>query len=379
MHEIAEPQTDQLLWDSLEKEEEEILRWHDGIDKSKLTSYQRSLLDFYENGEVICPSIEEGQIIEGKIEQISRKEVVINVNYKDFIYVENNSTDWKFVRNLKVGNNIKVLVHKIMYKPQFKIVGSISELMRLDVENKIKDIYTDMVPIDATVVSRNSAGFVLVLEINGIEIDAFMPNTIAAPNKLTSEQSDNLVGTKIKVCLETLKEDKKGLYVVSRKKYLQEHLFPEEIKKLKTDGTIYNGHITGTTPYGVFVEFHGCLTGMIHKYNLNPDYDIKDLRAGMGIQFYVKDIVKKGTEIILTQIDRPSLWDSIKVGKIIEGIVINNKHFGSLIKLDEETFGVIQTTYLKRANRKLTVGEKVYVKVISYLKDDRKIYLNFVE
>ncbi len=41
-------------------------------------------------------------------------------------------------------------------------------------------------------------------------------------------------------------------------------LSQEAIKKLKYD-IPYTGHVTGTTPFGIFVEFNECLTGMIHK------------------------------------------------------------------------------------------------------------------
>jgi len=384
MSKIVEPETDQLLWESLEKKDTGILKWNEIQDRSKLTDYQNKMLDLYEGSTSRMIPIEEGQIVEGVIENISRKEVVINVDYKDFIYVENTSTDWKFVKNLQIGDNIKVLIVGVSYKPSYKIKGSISELMRMDVERRIKTFYKDKLPIDAKAISKNSAGFMVKLEISGIEIDAFMPNTIAAPNKLTSEQAEELIGKEFKVCLETLREDK-GLYVVSRKKYLREHLFKEEIQKINMEGAVYKGIITGTTPFGVFVEFAvsddvpRCLTGMIHKVNLHPENNIKDLRPGMEIEFFVKDIVKKGKEIVLTQVLRESLWDTIRVGKVFEGKVVNVKHFGSLIQLDEETFGVIQTTYLKRANRKLSVGEKVWVKIISFLKDDRKIYLDFAE
>jgi len=116
---------------------------------------------------------------------------------------------------------------------------------------------------------------------------------------------------------------------------------------------------------------------MIHKVNLHPDNDITLLRPGMETEFFVKDVVKKGKEIILTQILRESIWDIIKIGKVFEGTVVNVKNFGTLIQLDPETFGVIQTVYLKRANKRLEVGEKVSVRVISFLKEDRKIYLDF--
>lgn len=371
-------QTVDVNWKELEKGND-VLKWNSNLDLSELNPYQRSLLEMYEGKMNDIKPVEEGEIIEGEIFQISRKEVVININYKDFVYVENTSTDWKFVKNLKIGDRIQVLITDILYKPQYKIIGSISELIKLSVENKINDYFKDSTPIEAKIENRNSAGFILKLLIDGIEIDAFMPNTIAASNRMTDYQAEKLIGKTINVCLETLKEDRKGLYVVSRKKYLKKYIFPFEIKKLKKNDKVYTGYITGTTPFGVFVEFgeSGSLTGMIHKVNINPDYKISDLKAGMEIDFYVKDIVKGGKEIICTQILRESLWDKIKVGNIYNVEVISVKNFGCLVKLDEETFGLIQNSYLKKYNRKLQVKDKIQVKIISFNRDERKIYLDF--
>ena len=47
--------------------------------------------------------------------------------------------------------------------------------------------------------------------------------------------------------------------------------------------------------------------------------------------------------------------------------------------MDSETTGLIQTTYIAKSNKSLKAGDEVKVKVISLIKDDRKIYLNFVE
>ena len=89
--------------------------------------------------------------------------------------------------------------------------------------------------------------------------------------------------------------------------------------------------------------------------------------------------VIKNNKIILTQILKESLWDTIKVGKILTGKIRDIKNFGALIQLDEETTGLIQTTYINKYSKKLNIGDEIKVKVISLIRDDRKIYLNFAD
>ncbi len=138
---------------------------------------------------------------------------------------------------------------------------------------------------------------------------------------------------------------------------------------------VYSGHVTGTTPFGVFVEFNDCLTGMIHKANVNPEWQEKltTIKPGFQIEFYIKEVIKD--KIILTQILRETLWDTIKNGQIIEGSVKDIKQFGTLVNLDDETVGLIHTSEMEKLGKKFTAGQDLKVKVLSVDRMSRKIFL----
>jgi len=380
---IADPN----FWINLENESRGILKYntrgkYDRVFPKEYTEFLNALHNL-----PITPQVNVGDVITGIITSISRKEIVININYKDSIYVDVKSADLKIIQNLKPGDEINVMITAINDNP-FEIKGSITELIKIDVANKLRSCYKDETALLAHVTELIPAGFMLDIEMNNISITAFMPNTLAGVNRLTSSQSQELVGQDIYVMLETLQQEK-GVYVVSRKKYLNS-LIIEEIKRLKkiknteTDH-VFTGTVTGTKDFGVFVEFgvdvnsDKCLTGMIHKVNITTDWQerINEIKPGMFIDFYVRDILK-GNKIILTQILRESLWDSIRVGQVKEGIIKSAKPFGILVALDDETTGLIQNTYIEKSGKKdLKNGDTVKVKVVSVIKDDRKIYLDF--
>jgi ribosomal protein S1 len=167
--------------------------------------------------------------------------------------------------------------------------------------------------------------------------------------------------------------DQEGTYIVSRRKYLHS-LIPSAIKELEFN-YVYKGNVTGTTPFGVFVEFNECLTGMIHKANIDPEWQDKlgDIRPGTPIEFYVKEIIKD--KIILTQILRETLWDTIKNGQSLNGVVKDVKQFGTLVKLDDETIGLIHTSEMERLGKKFQSGQEIKVKVLSVDRGNRKIFL----
>ena len=323
--------------------------------------------------------IKTNEVVNGVIVSISNKEIFVDFGYKDYIYVDKPKKG-NMLTELKVGDSIDVLITEVSDRP-FIIKGSITELIKQNVHIKMKDYFENSKTLISTVKSMIPAGYMMDIHMDNITLEAFMPNTLADVNKLSDSQS--IIGSKFEVMLETLQQEK-GVYVVSRRKYLQS-LIPEEIKKLKY-GVLYQGDVTGTTPFGVFVQFSAvengpnCLTGMVHKANIEESWQNKwnQILPGMRIEFYVKEVIKNN-KIILTQILKESLWDSIKVGKVMNGKVRDVKNFGALIELDGETTGLIQTAYINKYPKKLNVGDELKVKVISLIRDDRKIYLNFAE
>ena len=310
------------FWSNLENDNDKILKWNPKGEYNRTFSPEyKQFLDTLHNLPEI-PSIEVGDIVEGIISSISRKEIVINVNYKDSIYVDVKAPDLKIIQNLNKGDNINVMITSVSDNP-YEIKGSITELIKMDVANKLRNYYKELIPLKATVKEMIPAGFMLDIEMNQINITAFMPNTLSGVNKLTETQSLALVGQEIDIMLETLQQEK-GVYVVSRKKYLKS-LITDCVKEIrenrkKDPEKVYDGFVTGTKDFGVFVEFNECLTGMIHKVNIHPDWQdrLQEIKPGTPINFYVRDVLK-GNKIILTQILRESLWDTIRVGNVKEG------------------------------------------------------------
>jgi small subunit ribosomal protein S1 len=322
--------------------------------------------------------VEVGSKVKGKVIGITEKDVTLDINNKDNVIIERKGSEERVCQQLKIGQELDVLITSISEQP-FLMKGSISDLVRIKVDTKMKEFFENKISIDAYVREIIPAGYMLNIDIDSINIDAFMPNTLADVNKLYNPEV--LLGHNIKVMLETLQQDK-GIYVVSRKRYLKT-LIPDKVKELKSKpkDEVYTGYVTGTRDFGVFVQFEECLTGMIHKANINEKFrdNISNIQPGTEIDFYVKDIIKGGNQIILTQTLEESLWDTVRVGDKLKGKVITVKPFGALIALDYETNGLIQTTYINKNDKSLKSGEMVDVIVISIIRDDRKIYLTFAD
>jgi ribosomal protein S1 len=293
--------------------------------------------------------------------------------FKDDVYVENRPGESKYLKNTQVGDKIDVLIIHVD-EDNYHIKGSISAIYESKAHESLKALEEDLVVL-AQIRSLNPAGYDIDILHDGVTLPGFMPNTLAGINKLHDPNS--IVGQELNVMIESYSEQE-GTYIVSRRKYLKT-LIPSAVEELQTH-TVYEGHVTGTTPFGVFVEFNECLTGMIHKANINPEWAdrLSEIKPGMGINFYVKETTKDKNgefKIILTQVLRESLWDTIKIGQVIEGRVRDNKPFGTLVTLDDETMGLIHSSEMEKIGRKFQADQDLKVKVLAVDRSNRKIFL----
>lgn len=353
----------------------EFLFEEDSFKKRKRSQKEIEISKIYESTFVEMPSA--GEVITAVYNGESPLNFIFSVNgYKDDIRVDNRLSEAKYLKNASVGDLIDVVIVDIDHD-NFYIRGSISNLYESRAHQTLKSL-NEGESVTATVKSLNPAGYDVELLRGGVTLPGFMPNTLAGINKLHSP--DSIVGQTFEVMIESY-SDQEGTYIVSRRKYLQT-LIPTAIKELNHQ-EIYTGHVTGTTPFGVFVEFNECLTGMIHKANVQPEWQDKlgTIKPGRSIEFYIKEIVKdaKGDptrdKIILTQILRETLWDTIKNGQILTGKVREVKQFGTLVNLDDETAGLIHTSEIEKLGKKFQPEQELKVKVLSVDRSSRKIFL----
>jgi len=310
----------------------------------------------------------EGEIVNVTYVGQTKDHLMFDGGFKDYVRVENRQNESKYLKNTNLGDKVDLIITEVD-EVNFIIKGGLSSLYESRAHQTLKSIDEDQF-VNIFVRELTPAGYNVDVLYEGVTLPGFMPNTLAGINKLYD--SESIIGKNLEVMIESYSRDE-GTYIVSRRKYLQT-LIPEAIKKLKR-GEVYNGNVTGTTQFGVFVEFGECLTGMIHKTNIDPEWQerIKQIQPGTEIQFYIKEVIKD--KIILTQILRESLWDSIKIGQTLKGKIKENKQFGSLVYLDPETIGLIHISELEKSGKELHDGDDVKVKVIAIDRTSRKIFL----
>ena len=328
---------------------------------------EKNLDSLYDSLKIEIPTT--GAVVRSTYLGIMSNQYVFSVvGFKDDVRIEDKPGEAKYLNSVEIGEEVDVLITEVVQGTYF-IKGSISSLYESRAHENMKSL-EEGESVTAYIKALNPAGYDVELVNGGVILPGFMPNTLAGINKLYDPTS--IIGETFEVMIESFSENE-GTYIVSRRKYLQS-LIPEEISNLEFN-TLYNGRVTGTTPFGIFVEFNECLTGMIHKANVVPEWQnrISEIKPGHEIEFYIKEIIRD--KIILTQVLRETLWDVIKNGQIIEGRVKDVKQFGTLVILDDETVGLIHTSEMEKLGKKFLSGQDIKVKVLSVDRSSRKIFL----
>ena len=133
------------------------------------------------------------------------------------------------------------------------------------------------------------------------EIKCFIPGSHAGANVI--HDFSLLLGKRINVMVDNY-DRSNSLFILSYKKYVKQSL-PIRIGELRFNKQ-YVGKLT-TRPYdfGMFIEFEGYYTGLLHSSNFSNYNEIKGkMKTGDEVLFWIKDVTfkKKEYRIIFLQI-----------------------------------------------------------------------------
>lgn len=226
----------------------------------------------------------------------------------------------------------------------------------------------------AKILSKNQGGF--IVEIQGVK--AFLPGSLAAANKINDFES--FIGKSVTVMIEDFLQSS-GIFVVSYKKYL-DHILPSKLAALEKNQKML-GIITGTSKFGIFVEFDEIFTGLLHTAEMDTDtlekFNAREFKIGQNMEIWLKDI--KDNKLILTQIDpsvRQKEMEQIREsveGNMKDATIISIKSHGALMEIEKGLLGLLPVKEMKKTGKRLSVGETFPVFVKKVDSSNGKIYL----
>jgi predicted RNA-binding protein with RPS1 domain len=363
--------------------------------------YASEVLEMYNNSpnKFIRKDLEKGDIVpikeissislDGKIsiEVIGGLTLDVDLNReKRFIQLFGFNTPEEFCSAIIIPEKRKSFTDQGLYAYVIESSPSIKISLWQGYIKKIRDEFMEQISDPskayvAKIYQANKGGF--FVEVQGV--DAFMPGSLAAPNKIMDFQS--YVGKEVIVMVEDYLKDMNS-FIVSHKKYI-EHILPKKIAELDLND-VHKGSVTGASKYGVFVEFDEIFTGLLHKSKMKPEtykrFQSREFNPGDDIEFYIGEITKDN-RIILTeespQERRFKIEEFLKEyeNKPIPAEVASIMSFGIIVTF-EELSGVVPNKEFRKAHsspKNFIKGEGMKLKILEIRDDDKLVFTFWTE
>jgi len=283
--------------------------------------------------------LEEGQLVEGTVIQVTSDQVFVDVGYKS----EGKIPLQEFGEAPKVGDSVSVILVAKESKRGEVIVSKQKADAKISWKN-LQQAFKDRETVEGTIEKLVKGGYDVSL---GAGMRAFLPISQSDVQKV--DKPEKFLGLKSRFQIERLYSDGKVNIVVNRRKCMEEELEQKrgEFFAATPIGADVTGVVKSFTSFGAFIDLGG-FDGLLH---------INDMSWGHVTR--PKDFVKKGQEIRLKVIridpvekrinlslkhftDDPWVHfeAKFKVNDVVKGKVTKLTDFGAFIELEEGIEGL---------------------------------------
>ncbi len=325
-------------------------------------------------------SIGEGEVVDGTVIAMNKREVVINIGYKSEGVISLN--EFRYNPELKVGDTVEVYVENQEDK-RGQLVLSHKKARSLRSWDRVNQALEKDEVIKGYIKCRTKGG--MIVDVFGIE--AFLPGSQIDVKPI--RDYDIYVGKTMEFKVVKINQEYKNV-VVSHKALIEEELEQQKkeiIAKLEK-GQVLEGTVKNITSYGVFIDLGG-VDGLIHITDLSwgrvthPE-EIVELDQKINVVILDFDDAKKRIALGLKQLT-PHPWDSLdsnlKVGDVVKGKVVVMADYGAFVEIAPGVEGLIHVSemswsqHLRSAQEFLKVGDVVDAQILTLDREERKMSL----
>lgn len=324
----------------------------------------------------------EGEVVKGRVLEVSRDEVVVDIGYKsEGVMRAAEFADKDGNVSIAPGDEVEVLLERCEDK-EGNVVVSREKAEKMKVWGKIEDAYRNDELITGLVVDRVKGG----LAVN-IGVRAFLPGSQVDIRPMRNLES--MVNEEILV--KVIKLNKRRANVVVSRKVVLEAARAEEKKGTLTKlvaGNILKGVVKNITDYGAFVDLGG-IDGLLHITDMSwgrISHPTEILDIGDEIDVAVLNFDPERERVSLGYKQRmPDPWVGVSekypAGARIPGKVVSLTNYGAFVELEAGVEGLVhisEMSWRKRIqhpSKLLEVGDEVDVVILDVDEDSRRISL----
>ena len=350
--------------------------------------------DAFENEDVYGGSVEaiaeqynqtlskvvEGEVVEGVVTAISKREVIVNIGYKSEGVIM--APEFRYNQDLTVGDKVEVFVENTEDK-KGQLILSHKKARQLRSWDMVNAAFNADEIVKGYVKTRTKGG--MIVDVFGIE--AFLPGSQIDIKPI--RDYDQYVDTTMDFKIVKINHEFRNV-VVSHKALIEAELEQQKseiIGKLEK-GQVLEGTVKNITGYGVFVDLGG-VDGLIHITDLswgriNHPEEVVALDQKINVVILDFDESKKRIALGLKQLCQHP-WDALdanlKVGDKVKGKVVLIADYGAFVEIEPGVEGLIHVSEmswsprLRIASDFLKAGDEVEAQILTLDREEKKMSL----
>ncbi len=320
-----------------------------------------------------------GQILKGRIAEISKDFVVVDVGLKseglipigEFIELE----------ELELGKKIEVYLDQAEGEDG-QIVLSKEKARKFRQWEHIVNNCKEGSIVKGTVMRKVKGGLMV-----DIGMEAFLPGSQIDNKRI--KNLDDFVGRTYDFKILKINIERKNI-VVSRRELLEEERVSRKAELLEhiKEGSLRKGVVKNITDFGVFLDLDG-IDGLLHITDMTwkrIKHPSEMLHLGQEVEVVILHIDReKGRVALGLKQKEQNPWEEIEKryppGTRIRGKIVNLVSYGAFIEIEPGIEGLIHvsemswTKNVTDPNEMVRVGDEVEAIVLSVQKEDGKISL----
>ena len=322
----------------------------------------------------------EGEVVEGVVTHIGKREVVVNIGYKSEGVIM--APEFRYNPDLKVGDKVEVFVENTEDK-KGQLVLSHKKARQLRSWDMVNEAFNNNEIVKGYVKTRTKGG--MIVDVFGIE--AFLPGSQIDVKPI--RDYDQFVDKTMDFKIVKINQEFRNV-VVSHKALIEAEIEAQKaeiISKLEK-GQVLEGTVKNITNYGVFVDLGG-VDGLIHITDLswgriNHPEEVVSLDQKINVVILDFDENKKRIALGLKQL-QPHPWEALdpnlKVGDKVKGKVVLIADYGAFVEIEPGVEGLIHVSEmswsprLRVAQDFLKVGDEVEAQILTIDREEKKMSL----
>lgn len=347
----------------------------------------KSMEELLSSVKVQIQPLDKGKKIKGKVIEITKRSVVIDIGGKsEGLVAERAFNEAKsYIKKLKPGDEVEAVV-LVPETPEGFTILSLRQAAQASSWRRLEQALKKGTPIQVTGINANPAG--VTVDVNGLY--GFVPNSQLG--KLYARNPHQLVGNRFEVKVLDLDRSNNKI-VLSERGVSEEEDIKQAMKGFKKikEGDVFDGEVMKIYGFGCFVRIRLALTtrekvsveGLVHISEMSWEKvsDPKEVVAE-GDKVKIKVIGKKADKLSFSMKKAmKDPWDTAekkyKKDAKLKGKVVKVSDYGVFVQIEPGVEGLIHMTKIP-PGKKINEGDVVNVYVEEINSKERKLSLGLV-